>query len=211
MKDKNETELTLSVYLMRHGDSRQDGVRRFIGRTDHRLNESGLAQARWWRKKLDGVPFSKVFSSDMQRSIDTAAIIAEGRDVRVEPLPELREIDLGEWDGRAVVDIQKAHPEEYERRGLDPACYRTPGGESFIEVGRRVWPAFEDITGSGCGNVLVVGHAGVNRVVLCRLLGMPLVKMFRLGQDYGCLNLLHRKEDGGFVVASVNIPPGKLS
>jgi broad specificity phosphatase PhoE len=55
--------------------------------------------------------------------------------------------------------------------------------------------------------VLVVGHAGVNRVIICELLGMPIENIFRLRQDYGCLNVLE-SAGTGWTVRRVNIPAG---
>jgi probable phosphoglycerate mutase len=56
------------------------------------------------------------------------------------------------------------------------------------------------------GPILVVGHAGVNRVLLCHLLGMPLGNLFRLGQDYGCCNLI-RSDNAFCSVRAVNLRP----
>ncbi|MBI5896369.1 MAG: histidine phosphatase family protein, partial [Desulfobacterales bacterium] len=77
-----------------------------------------------------------------------------------------------------------------ERRGRDLEGYRPPGGESFGDLRSRVVPAFERIIAQATANILIVGHAGVNRVILCHLLGMPLAHLFRLGQDYAGLNII---------------------
>ena len=81
---------------------------------------------------------------------------------------------------------------------------RPEGGESFADVQARVWPAFEGIAAQAqgkAGATLVVAHAGVNRVLLCRLLGMPLAHLFRLGQDYCGLNLIAPTPDG-FIICT---------
>jgi len=79
---------------------------------------------------------------------------------------------------------------EYEKRGADMVYYRPPAGECFADVAARVIPLFEEIVRYSSGNLLIVGHAGVNKVILCHILGMPLENLFRLRQDYSCLNVI---------------------
>jgi probable phosphoglycerate mutase len=193
-----------TIYLLRHGDSRQDEIRRFIGRTDHPLNETGRAQAEWWHQELSHIPFSHICCSDRQRAVETARIIGHQQPLTI--LPALNEIDLGEWDGLPISEVRRRFTREYERRGADLVGYRPPGGESFADLSARVLPAFASAIAQADGNLLIVGHAGVNRVFLCHLLGMPLANLFRLEQEYGCLNILDFSNDA-WTVRRMNIPP----
>ena len=68
--------------------------------------------------------------------------------------------------------------------------YRVAGGESFTECGQRVVKAFDDIFEIFSGNILIVGHAGVNRLILCNVLGIRPINLLRITQDYGCLNII---------------------
>lgn len=210
MRRSEENKCGCTVYLLRHGDSRPDEVRRFIGQTDHPLNDTGRAQAEWWRRKLSHIPFSQICCSDLNRAAETARII--GRRIRapLTVLPQLAEINLGRWDGMPVSEVRRLFPLEYERRGADLAGYRPAGGESFADLAVRVLPAFEGIVQQSSGNLLVVGHAGVNRTILCHLLGMPPANLFRLEQGYGCLNVLDFAA-GSLSVRHVNIPAGSKS
>jgi probable phosphoglycerate mutase len=179
-----------TIYLMRHGDSRPDAVRRFVGRSNHPLNETGRAQAEWWQQKLARIHFSHIYCSDLKRSEETALIIGRCSQSPMTILPNLGEIDLGRWDGMRISEVRRMFPKEYVQRGSDLAGYRPPGGESFSDLSDRVLPVFEEVVGQSGENLLIVGHAGVNRVILCHLLGMPLINLFRLEQEYGCLNIL---------------------
>lgn len=194
------------IYLLRHGDSRSDEVRRYIGQTDCPLNETGKAQADWWRGTFSPVRFGRYYCSDLQRCRETACRITGGHEELVTSLPELREISMGSWEGLPMAEVRQLFPEEYARRGDDPAHYRTPRGESFTDLRQRVVPVFEDLILREKGPTLVVGHAGVNRVLLCHLLGMPLENLFRLGQDYGCCNIL-RRGNGCCTVRAINLQP----
>jgi probable phosphoglycerate mutase len=113
-----------------------------------------------------------------------------------EPLPPLMEINLGGWDGLTVDEVRQRYPGSYEARGRDLARFCPQGGESFADLLHRSWPVFESIATGTAEHVAVVTHSGVNRVLLCRILGMPLENLFRFGQDYGCLNSIHHDGAG---------------
>jgi len=194
------------VYLLRHGDSRQDAVRRYIGQSDDPLNETGRIQAERWQRELRAIPLRRFFCSDLRRSVETARIILGDRAGQVTVLPGMREISMGRWEGLPMEEVRCTLPEEYERRGARPDCHRPPGGENFIDLRERVLPLFETILRDESGPALLVGHAGVNRVILCHLLGMPLDNLFRLRQDYGCMNIIVR-EKGSLRVDAMNLRP----
>ena len=105
-----------------------------------------------------------------------------------------------------VSEVRRLFPQEYDRRGADLAGYRPAGGESFADLSARVLPAFEEVVQQSGENLLIVGHAGVNRVILCHLLGMPLANLFRLEQEYGCLNILEYTA-GAWVVRRIGCVP----
>jgi probable phosphoglycerate mutase len=194
-----------TVYLLRHGDSRVDDVRRFIGRSESSLNEAGRIQAKWWHQKLAGIPFNGIFCSALQRAVETARIIVQPHHASVTILPDLNEINLGRWDGMPISEVKRLFPLEYHQRGDDLVGYRPPGGESFADLSARVVPAFEKFVQQSHGNLLIVGHAGVNRVILCHLLGMPPANLFRLDQEYGCLNILEYSPKS-WLIHRLNIP-----
>jgi probable phosphoglycerate mutase len=195
-----------TLYLVRHGDSRQDDIKRYIGQTDPPLNARGRAQARALRHDLTDVPFRRVYCRDLRRCRETARIIAgqQGRSLR--PLRTLREIALGAWDGLPMADIRRRHPGEYERRGQDILAYRPPGGESFGDLQKRVLPTVLEVLQREQGPILMVGHAGVNRVVLCHVLQQPLTELFDIRQGYCCLNIIEQQH-GRLKARTVNQLP----
>jgi len=196
MSVNREKKSETTVFLLRHGDSRQDGVKRYIGQADLSLNEEGRAQAEDWRSEMAQIPLQRIFCSDLSRSHETACIVARGRGEAVRPLSRLREINLGVWDGQSMDEVRRRYPAEYEKRGADMVYYRPPGGECFADVAARVIPLFEEIVRNASGNLLIVGHAGVNKVILCHILGMPLENLFRIRQDYCCLNVIDNGREG---------------
>lgn len=201
--------MALTLYLLRHGRTEGHEVRRYIGRTDVALDDIGRQQAVTWRERFGPGRFARVLCSDLSRSMETARIVTAG-DPKPEAMPALAEIDLGDWDGRAIADVRREFPDLFDARGRDMAGFRPPGGESFEDVRERVAPVIEALirdSDDGQGHdVLLAGHAGVNRVVLCHVLGLPLGRLFHLGQDHGCLNVI-RWGAAGPVLRCLNLSP----
>ncbi len=198
-------ELTAMIFLLRHGETANQREKSFIGQTDLRLSETGRRQAHQWRDALELVSFGRIWCSDLLRSRETAQIIAESGRTRVEIMPELGEIHLGDWEGLPMAEVRSRFPEEWRKRGQDMASYRPSRGESFADLHARVIPVFERIMSLRQGDTLIVAHAGVNRVILCHILGMPLDHIFRLGQDYAALNTIDCKKEPPRVIF-MNMP-----
>jgi alpha-ribazole phosphatase len=206
--------ITMKVYLFRHGEITHDGTTRLIGQTDVPLNETGRNQARWWCRVLEPVAFRQVYCSDLVRSRETAEIMAGNSPASITVLPWLREIDLGQWDGMTREEVNVRFPGEWDTRGRNMSEYRPASGESFADLAARVVPAFETLTRHAEDLIVIVGHAGVNRVVLCHILGMPLHHLFRVRQDYGVLNIIDVTGDSSQVslmnLRPIRVRAGKL-
>jgi probable phosphoglycerate mutase len=104
-----------------------------------------------------------------------------------------------------VAQVRERFPREYQKRGRDLGHFHPPGGESFSDLQNRVVPAFQQIVARMQGPVLIVGHAGVNRVILCHVLGMPLGFLFRLEQPYGALSVLICEDGTEIRVEALNL------
>jgi probable phosphoglycerate mutase len=198
------------IYLLRHGEIDSDGEKRFIGWTDLPLNENGIRQAREWQVRLADTVFEKVYCSDLNRTRETAVIIGGKRGLDIRNTPALREINLGEFEALSLSEVKNRFPDKWRERGENIFTYRPAGGESFSDLCDRVLPAFDAITRAATGNILIVAHAGVNRMILCRLLGMPPEHLFRIGQDYAGLNIIDGRRDP-YQVVTLNHRAGIFS
>jgi len=193
------------IYLLRHGEiENPGGGRRYIGRQDLELNQQGREQARFWAEQFADVDLEAIYTSPLRRCLDTAGIIGRRCGQPSEPITALQEIDLGAWEGCRMETIRDRYPKDYARRGGAIADFRTPGGESFLDLQQRAWPAFEGLARRHQGSILIVTHAGVIRVLICRLLDIPLQHLFRIDQVYGGLTLVHG-EPGGYRLQSLNL------
>ena len=177
--------------------------RRFIGQSDLEMSANGREQVKSLGNYLMASSIERVVSSPLLRCRQSADIIGSAVGCTPEVVNELSEIALGAWEGLTVADIQQQYPGEYEARGKDMTGYRPLDGESFADLLQRVWPAFVEVMTAGNERTAVVTHAGVNRVLLCHLLGMPLANLFRLEQCYGSINVVHI-DKGKYRVECIN-------
>jgi alpha-ribazole phosphatase len=203
MMREKRTEKT--IFLVRHAEAVGiDQQKRYLGQQDPDLSPLGIHQAEKLGQAFRHRPTEAVFTSDLLRAMHTALWIAKNHGCQPVRVREFREISLGEWEGRTFQEVQAQHPEEYEQRGRDIANYRTPGGESFADLQKRVLPAFTAVVEKTKGNLVIVAHAGVNRVILCHLMRRPLQELLSIPQDHAGVSVL-REEVGSYRVVAVNV------
>ncbi len=180
------------VYLVRHGQV--EGYEHFpiYGHTDVALTEVGILQMKQMADRLRLTEPRAIYSSDLKRSATSARMIARHHDVPVYFLRELREMEFGDWEGLTLTEIRTHFPEELQKRQDDLMHYRAPGnGESIADLAARIEAVFDRIRAEQKGNdVVITAHGAVNRVILCRALGLDLARMFNIHQAYGCLNII---------------------
>lgn len=180
------------VYLLRHGQVK--GYENFpvYGQTDVDLTEIGVLQMKQMAERLSLTEPKAIYSSDLKRSVTGARLIARYHDVPLYFLPELREMDFGDWEGLTLSEIRRNFPEELQKREKDLINYKAPGeGESIADLSERIETVFERIRAEQKGNdIVIAAHGAVNRVILCKALGLDLDRMFNVHQGYGCLNII---------------------
>jgi broad specificity phosphatase PhoE len=179
-------------------------TRRFIGHLEVPLSERGERQCRAQARALAGVRIDAVFASDLARARRSAEIIAAPHALEPTPIPALREMAMGRWDGLTADEIAAREPTAFAdwMRGIGE--FRFPEGESLPDLIARAWPAFEAIVAANAGrSVIVVAHGGTNRALLCRALGLPYARILALGQDYAALSVL-QCEPPAFTVTRLN-------
>ncbi|TGE34430.1 alpha-ribazole phosphatase [Desulfosporosinus sp. Sb-LF] len=180
------------IYLARHGDIGLGRDKRYIGQSDLPLSALGVKQATLLKEIFSRMPLDNIYCSDLERAQQTAEIISSAHSIIPTARVELRELNMGDWEGKLFSEIRAKNPQEFEKRGKDIANYCSPEGESFSDCSKRVIPIFESLAQSNENTILIIGHAGINRVILCRVLGIPLENVFRFEQSYGCVNLISK-------------------
>jgi alpha-ribazole phosphatase/probable phosphoglycerate mutase len=185
-------DTNLELYLIRHGEIQGVQKRQYNGHRDIPLSDRGRAQlSRLAAYLKDKVAFDAVCASDLSRSAESARIIAAPQSLRPTLLPAFRERNFGAWEGMTFDEIAAQNPDVFYAWARDPLHYSPVGGESTISVSDRVMPALAELRARHQGQkIALVAHGGVNRVILCELLGVPLQNIFRIEQDYGALNVI---------------------
>lgn len=172
-----ETAMVTTIDLIRHGEP--IGGARFRGHTDDPLSETGWAQMR--AAVQDENPWQVVVSSPLLRCAEFAAELAARAGVPLETEARFKEIGFGEWEGRTSEELMQSAPDQLDLFWRDPARHTPPGGESLETFAARVTASWIDTLARHAGKkILLVAHGGVNRVILCNVLQIPLQNMFRL-------------------------------
>lgn len=167
------------LIVVRHGETDWNRDGRYQGQADPPLNEQGRAQAGMLADELAGESFEAIYSSDLQRAVETARIIARRPGLPVSLDKRLREIDQGEWEGLPVDEIAARYPQLWAGRQHDALHTRPPGGETLSEVAARVWAAADDIARlHPGGRVLIVSHGLALATLLVRARGVPLERAY---------------------------------
>ena len=198
-----------TIYLLRHGALATGSRDRFIGQLDLPLAPDGIAQAESLGEVLRERRIDAIYCSDLTRSQQTARIIGGQTAIAIEVRSALREISLGDWEGLSRREVAARFPEDYAARGDDLENYRVPGGESFADCRQRVLTAWQEIVRGDGQSIVIVGHAGVNRLLLCHLLARPIASLFDIAQDYGGVNVIEPGASG-FCVSLINGRPADL-
>src|SRR5208337_2191201 len=179
------------LYLVRHGQVAEGHTNRYHGHNDIGLSPRGVKQFEDLAAQLAAIPLQGVYSSDLTRTIKGAGIISRGRALAPQVVPEFREVNFGAWEGLTFGEILEQYPSQLEARLRDLPSFRIPGGESLEDLEARALPRLRELLGRHRDAAfLIVAHAGINRVILCEALGLPLNHLFRLEQNYGCLNII---------------------
>jgi alpha-ribazole phosphatase len=161
----------LSLYFLRHGETAFSHHNRFCGRIDAPLTVEGRAMAAAFADAYVHLPWTAITTSTRTRTIDTASPIATRIGLSVRREPRLDEISYGDWQGLSKAEAASRDPGHFAR-WLDDPSIGAPGGELPCDVANRALAAVADIRARHArGNVLVVAHKAVLRILFCRLLG----------------------------------------
>lgn len=193
------------IYLVRHGQVEGYEEKRYNGQVNVPLTRLGEEQSARVRDFLTDIPLAAVYSSDLDRSYYCAELIAETHGLTSRSLPSLRELNIGDWEGRTWAELQEAYPDDWQARLQDLVNFQVPGGESLQDAADRIRPTMKKIlTDHSGGDVAVIAHGGVNRIVLLDAMDAPMEQAFSIEQDYGCLNIIDYFDDEQSVVKLLN-------
>lgn len=182
----------MRILLARHGETPWNAEGRYQGQEDIALSPVGEAQARALGERLRDVDITRAVASPLSRARRTAELALGDRAGMLAFDAGLLEIAHGTWEGLLASEIRARDPQRLLDWRERPHEVLMPGGESLQHVFDRAWPALARAC-DGLGDddtLLVVAHDAVNRVLLCRILGIPFGKLWTFRQAPTTLNLL---------------------
>jgi alpha-ribazole phosphatase/probable phosphoglycerate mutase len=181
------------VDLLRHGEP--VGGRRYRGQIDDPLSAKGWQQMRAAVRDMRG--WDVIYSSPLRRCAEFAQELSGLLSLPVKTDERLKEIGFGCWEGRTPDDIRQDDPQRLENFWRDPIKNRPEGAETLASFQARVSAAWTGICATHPGQrVLIVGHAGITRMILSLVLGSPVEHMFRIQVDNAGLSRIRIQGDG---------------
>jgi len=188
----------MRLILVRHGETPWNVTLQYQGHANVPLNERGREQARRAAARLRGLEVRALYASDIVRAWETAEIIGAAIGQTPTPMPELREIDVGQWEGLTPEELYRRFPDHMAEYRRDPARTVRLGGESYAQLQARALVALQRIQESHAqGEVVVaVSHGGTIRALLCHVIGLDLGNFGRMWLDNGSLTELRLGRNG---------------
>ena len=194
------TEALTYVLLVRHGENEYVAQGKLAGRTPGiHLNEKGQQQAAALAYRLAHVKLNAIYSSPLERCMETAQAVANAQTLPVCTDTGLLEVDYGEWQGGVLKELG-ASP-IWKRMQGNPSRFRFPQGETLRTMQNRLVDVIEDIrTRHPDQRVAVFCHADPIKSILAYFLGIPLDLFGRIGIDTASVSTLALREAGCMVV-----------
>ena len=179
-----------TIYLVRHGENDFTG-KRLVGRTPGvHLNAKGISQAEAVAHALQTKHIEAIFSSPLERAIETAAPLSNALNLSVQPLSGLQEVDFGDWQGYTTKKMQRLNL--YKLAQKSPSLVQFPNGESYAAAQKRVVDTLLELaaTAGEQSALACFSHCDVIRLAIAWVIGMPLDAFHSLTIDTGSISLL---------------------
>jgi broad specificity phosphatase PhoE len=204
MKTVRGVGLVTLVYVIRHGETAWNRKSVFRGRRDVPLDRRGALQAGLTAAALSGVELSGVYSSPLRRAVQTARRIAAPRGLDVTILPELTDMDFGDWEGRSHEQVARIDPEGLARWMQRPERSRAPNGESLAMARLRARAGLKRaIRENPGGTAVLVTHRVLCKLLLCEALGIGNEHFWAIRQDVCGISAI-RCEGGRLALLKLN-------
>lgn len=196
----------MRVLLCRHGETLWNAEGRYQGQIDIPLSPVGEAQATALGARLRELSIARAIASPLVRARRTAELALGNRAGILKTEDGFLEIAHGAWEGKLAAEIAEEDGPRLKAWREAPDTVQMPGGESLQQVLDRAWPAFVSAcAGLGPGEILLIAaHDAVNRVLLARILGLPLARIWSFRQAPATLNLLEGPDPTRLEVVRLN-------
>ena len=192
------------IFVVRHGRTAWNSQKRYQGQQDIPLDDVGRRQADALARRLSREPMTAVYSSDLERAMQTAQTIAKVHQIEPRPVASLRELAFGEFEGKTSEELERDLPVELESWRRNSMKTRPPGGETMLELDARVRSWFSATIGEHEDEaVAIVAHGGPVRRLVALLLNLSLDSYWRIRVDNAALTVFE-SGTSGYVMTALN-------
>lgn len=193
---ENQGGYNLNLYIIRHGQTEWNVLRRLQGWNNSNLTEQGIKDAERLSERLKHIDFDYIYSSPQPRALDTANIIKANRSIDISLLDGLKEIGFGVWEGMSIDEINKKYDGHYNTYINTPHLYEPIDGESFEDIFKRVEESLKTIISKGGNNILIVSHGVTIKILTSIIKDIPLHELYNIPIHQGtALNVCEVKDD----------------
>ena len=184
------------LYLVRHGETEWNKVSKIQGKTDIELSDEGIKQAQLLAKRLACEDINFVYSSSLKRALKTAEIAAGCRECVIAKSDKYHEICLGPWEGMTINEIKEKYSEHFRTYKEDPANFKLPGAETFLDLTERTYNSIMEIVSCHKGsNILLVSHGTAIKAAIIRILGIDIINYTKFRIDNASISVIGFPED----------------
>ncbi len=198
--------MSLTLYLLRHGQTTYSRSNAFCGSLDPELTPDGLEMAACFAEAYSSTDWTAIFSSPMLRTQATVKPLCDSKAQTPQLRDGLKEINYGHWEGQSVETVSREFHDDYIRWSADPAWYPPTGGELAVAISARSMTVIEEIKQKyPHGNVLIVSHKATIRIILCSLLGIDVGRFrYRIGCPVGSVSIVEFGSHGPLLTTLAN-------
>lgn len=183
------------IYLVRHGESEWNVLKKIQGQQDIPLTEKGIEQAHLVGKRLINENIEKIYSSDLNRAYTTAKIIGNKLNLDVITMTEFREINFGVWEGISNDKMMEEHREDLILWRNEPEKLKIEGAETLIELQLRAMNGINKVMDNDkIDNILIVSHSATLKTIILGLLNMNLANFKNLTINNVSLSIVEIRE-----------------
>lgn len=160
----------MRIYLIRHGETKANSEKRYLGHNHSPFTEDGLKQCKAIIEKLSDKELDAIYTSPRKRCLPQAEILATLKDIQYIADDKIAELNFGIFENLTWKKAKEKYPREFKNWSQSPETYRLPKGESQAELDARISLFLDDIMQSGLDTIAIFSHGGAIMSIICNLL-----------------------------------------
>ncbi len=180
------------IYLIRHGETDWNIDLKVQGQKDIPLNDNGINQAQILSDYFENIPIEAIYSSNLIRAYETAKIISKKISKDIIVIPQLQEINMGQWEGNLWDDLKIEYKDFIHNWENNLENIPIPDGESYGQVQKRILKAFRKIVDNHDLNsqIIIVSHGIAIKVLISYLIGLGIQNVHRFSIDNASISII---------------------